>query len=339
MRLNIQAFQRAALVGLAAVLLVDFVLSLRSQAGLGLGVVVLLVFSIGIALVSLVLMPNAAGTLLRNKDLLALLALVTVAGRLVEWLAAAPLLGALLTPWFPLQLRNLGFPISLNSLLRIALSVAYATWMTGAVLELVRTGHGDPCPVLPAALGRFWRMLGLEFIGWAVVMVATGTLILLMPVMGFFVLVPMLAFAVVWNFATAAVLPVAWHEEAGCWQSFRAGVTVSLANLSKWWLLLLAQMLLLGLVFCYYSSGGGHTNVNWSVNEFWTGGYQSECLWYGKLTAALGTSKLPFVETLLTLLFGALAVVIKIAIVQRLQPQGTPVGEGGRQGPPQTAST
>ena len=160
-------------------------------------------------------------------------------------------------------------------------------------------------------------------------MAATGALLLLMPVMGFIALVPMLVFAVAWNFATAAVLPVAWDEESGFWHSFRAGLAVSLVNVRRWWLLLLAQMLLLGLVFFYYShwsdAGGGHTNVSWSVNAFWTGGYDGQCRWYEKLAEACHTSKLPFVETLLTLLFGALTVAIKIAIVQRLQPEAPPI--------------
>lgn len=322
--LNIQTLRRVALIGLAIVLLADFVSSLRLRGGLGLGVVVLLVFLVVVGLVSLVLMPRAAGTLFRNQDLLVPLALVTVADRLLGWLAAVPILGALLSPTLPLHLLNLSFGLSVSFLLRIALAVAYAAWMTAAVLELVQTGHGDPGRALPKALSRFWWVLGLEFVGWAVVMLATAALLLLMPVMGFFALVPLLIFGVAWNFATAAVLPLAWRAEAGFWRSFRTSVSTSLANLGQWWLLLLAQMLLLGLVFFYYSSGGGHTNASWSVNVFWTGGYEDDCRWYGKLAEACHTAKLPFMGTLLTLLFGALAVAIKVAIVQRLQPETPP---------------
>jgi len=188
----------------------------------------------------------------------------------------------------------------------------------------VRTRNGDPCRVLPTARGRFWRVLGLEFIGWITVMVVTSVLLLMMSVMGFFALVPMAVFAVAWNFATAALLPVAFEANGGFWQSLRTGVAASLGSLGKWWLLLLAQMLLLGLVFFYYSSGSGHTNVSWSVNVFWTGGYEDECRWYGKLVDALKTVRLPLVETMLTLLFGAFAVAIKLAIIQRLQSEPRP---------------
>jgi len=152
-------------------------------------------------------------------------------------------------------------------------------------------------------------------------LLATSAILLLMPVVGFVALVPLLIFGVAWNFATAAALPLAWQAQAGFWHSFRTSISISLANLGRWWLLLLAQMLLLGLVFFYYSSGGGHTNASWSVNVFWTGGYEVDCRWYGKLAEACHSSKLPFVTTLLVLIFGAFAVAIKVAIVQRLQPE------------------
>ena len=322
---NIQSLRRVALVGLAMVLLVDFVLSFRLHTGLGLGVIMLMVFPLAVGLVSLVLMPKAIGTLFGHLNLLVPLALVVVANKLLDWLCAAPVLGAVLNPSLPLHLFTFSFGLSVGFLVRIALAAGYATWMTAALLELVRNGNGDPCQGLPAVPGRFWRVLGLEFLGWAAVMIATSFLILLFPVLGFFALVPLAVFGVVWNFVTAAVLPVAFEGREGFWLSFRAGFSASLANLGKWWLLLLAQMLLLGLVFFYYSGGGGHTNVSWSVNVFWTGGYEDDCRWYGKLAEVCHSSKLPLVETLLTLLFGTLAVAIKVAIVQRLPPGSSPV--------------
>ena len=45
-------------------------------------------------------------------------------------------------------------------------------------------------------------------------------------------------------------------------------------------------MLLLGLVFFYYSGGGGHTNVSWSVNVFWTGGYEDAVMTRALMTMA-----------------------------------------------------
>ena len=140
----------------------------------------------------------------------------------------------------------------------------------------------------------------------------------------FFALVLMTVFGVAWNYATAAVLPVAYEAAGGFWKSFRSGVAISLVNLGRWGFLLLVQMLLLGLVFFYQSSSAGHTNVSWSINVFWTGGYENDCLWYGKLATALHTTKLPFVDTVLKLLFGTFAAAIKLAIIQRLPPMAQP---------------
>jgi hypothetical protein len=306
-------------IGLAVVLSVDLYSSLRLKTGLLLGVGVLSFFTVAVALVSLLLMPHAVNALVRRVDLLSPLALLTVASKLLLWLAALPVLGAVLSPSFPLRFFSLSFAISLQFLLSVALAVAYAAWMTTAVLKLVRTGKSDPSATLTSAMRRFWWMLALEAIGLTVLLVPVSVMIMLMPVVGFFVLLPMALIAVVWNFSSAALLPVAMQYKSGFGPALRAGLIVSIANWRKWWLLLLAQMLLLGLILFFYSHSGGSTNVSWNINAFWTGGYEDDCRWYGKLADVFHTSKLPLVETLLGLLFGAMAVAIKIAIVQRLQ--------------------
>ncbi|HEX5218897.1 MAG TPA: hypothetical protein VFZ59_04970 [Verrucomicrobiae bacterium] len=319
-KVTVRTLRLVALIGLAIVLLVDLISSLRVTGGLGLGIVLLIVMALAVGLTALVLMPEAAGALLRNKDLLLPFALTLVVGKLLEWISAAQFLGTTLKSSLPLRFISVSFPISLMFVLHIALAIAYATWMTAALLDFVRTGNSDPVRALSEVPKRFSRIMGLEFIGWVIVMVVTSMLLQLMPLMGGWALLPMAAFGVMWNFATAAVLPAGFAMEGGFWRSFRAGVGASLGYLSKWWLLLLVQMALLGLVFYYQSSSGGNTNVSWSVNVFWTGGYEDECRWYGKLAEVMHAPKLPLANTLLTLLFGGFAIAIKLAIVQRLQP-------------------
>jgi len=308
-------------MGLAVVLVSDLVASLPWKPRQAYGFVLLVLMCVAVALVSLVLMPRAAGTLVRHKDLLLPLALLMVALQLLEWLSALPLLGAMLTPSLPLLLFNWSTALSLHLLITIGLYVAYGTWMTAAILAVVRTGQNNPCTVWPSALKQFWRVFGMDCIGVGAVLITTSVLIALIPVIGWFALAPMVMFAVAWNFATAAVLPVIFESGPGFWAAFRAGMHVSRTNLHKWWLLLLAHVLLLGLFIFFYSrwsqGGAAHTNVSWNVNVFWTGGYESDCRWYGKLVDVYKTSKLPFVERSLSLLFGAMAVAVKIAIVQR----------------------
>lgn len=313
-------------MGIAALLARDLYASLPLQPRQSYGFVLLAVVIVGVGLVSLVLMRRAVGMLLRQPDLLVPLALITLGEKLLGWLAS---LGGVFSRAFPLHLLNISFPISLHGLLGIALAVAYATWMTAVVLELVRTGSGDPCAVLPAAWRWFGRVLGVEFIGWAVVFLGIAFMMLLFRIMQIYALVPMAVGAVAWNFATAAVLPVGLTAGPGFWNAFRTGVRASFANLRKWWLLLLAQMLLLGLVMFFHTSwrNGGNYNENTAcnVNAFWIGGYDNSCRWYDKLVEMYHTAKLPVVETLLALLLGTLAVAIKIALVQHLQPAPPPV--------------
>lgn len=309
--------RRVAWIGLALILLIDLLLSFHS--GWGLGLVMLILFPVAVAVFALLLLPRVAGTLLRTPDLLLPLAVLTIASHLLDWLSSLPALGMLLNPALPIHLWTLSLGFSVGFLLRIALDVAYATWMTCYLLKFVQYGASDPGRSLPKVAVPYLRVLGLEFIGWAVVMLGTALLLGLMPLLSLFALGLMLVAGVAWNLATAAVLPVGYEHPAGLWPAFRAGMAVSWSRKRNWWPLLLGQMLLLGMLFFSYRSSGGSVNTNWSVNVFWTGGYEDTCRWYEKLAAAYSTTTLPFVSTMLKLLCGALAVGVKLAIVQRLR--------------------
>ena len=312
--------RRVAVFGLAIVLMIDLLLSFRS--GWGLGLLMLILFPVAVAVFALLLMPREAGTLVRTPDLLLPLALLIIASHLLDWLSDPHVLGVLLNPGLPIRLWTLSLGLSVGFLLRMALDVAYATWMTCLLLEFARSGASDPSRSLPKGVAPYLRVFGLCVMGWAVVMLGTALLIGLFPLLSFAALGLMLVAGVVWNLATAAVLLVGYEYPAGLWPAFRAGMAASWSRKWNWWPLLLGQMLLLGMIFFSYRSSGGSTNLNWSVNVFWTGGYEDTCRWYEKLAAAYQTKTLPFVSTLLKLLCGALAVGVKLAIVQRLRERG-----------------
>ena len=325
MKWNLQSLRWAGLIGLAVVLVNDAVISARWQSRQEYGLVLFAFFVAAVGIVSFLLMPKAVRALWQHKDLLLPLALLMTALQLVEWLVALPLLGSLLNSSKSLNFFQFSFGLSMGSLLTIGLFVAYATWMTAVIITFVRTGQHDPTAVFRSSFKRFWRIFGLEFIGTFVVIVGIGLMLSLMPSLGVYSLVPMAVFGVLWNYATAALLPVGFESGQGFWAALRDGVRSSFANLPKWWLLLLAHMLLLGMIMFFsvrWNQGGTqHTNLNWNVNVFWTGGYEDECRWYGKLVEVYRTTKMPLITTLLTLLFGAMAVAVKLAIVQRMQKE------------------
>jgi hypothetical protein len=308
-------------IGLGVALFVDLMRSLPMQRGLDLGIMMLLAFSFAVPLVCLLLMPRAASALVGSADILIPLALVVIAGKVIGWLTVAPLFGSLLSPSLPLHWLSLSFRLSLSFVINVALAVAYAAWMTAVIVEFVRSGSIDPRSLFKPAMKRFWQFFGVLFIGWVTVMIVAPVFLALMPVVAPLALFGMLVFALAWNFSTAAVLPAAWQDDDGFWNAFRRGMNVSRANLRKWWPVLLAQMLLLGLATYYFTGSAMRRSSGWTVNAFWIGGFADDSRWYAAWAAAMNAPKLPFVETVLTLLLGVFAVIVKIAIVQRLQPE------------------
>ncbi|HEX5000744.1 MAG TPA: hypothetical protein VFY29_21145 [Terriglobia bacterium] len=313
-RFSLRTLRQICFFGLSTVLWVDLMQSLRLPDGFSFGIGILSTFLLAAPVVSLLLMPKAVAAIVRNKDFLIPLALATIAGRAVAWLSTTPALQNWLSPSLPVQVLRLSFNLSLYFLISLALAVAYAAWMTATVVEFVCRGQVDPRNAFLPAMRRFWRFFALEFLGWGALMGATVPLLSIPSLsLGIIALLPL---ALIWNFSTAAVLPVAWEEPGGWWKSFCRGVRVSLGNLPQWWLLLLAQMLLLGLVSFYYTYSDENTSSGWNINAFWIGGYANESKWY-ELADALHRPRLPFVKTILDLMLGTVAVAVKIAIVQR----------------------
>lgn len=317
-----------ALLGVALVLVSRLVQSFPLASRWWLGGLLLLVLMVAVTLVAVLMMPRAAGTLTRNLDLLVPLGLLLLAQEVLALLLKLPLLGTVFAASHPVKLLNLSFVLSLHWFMNLVLAVTYATWVTAAILNLVRTGQTDPCAVLPAALRHLPRVAGLMLLGWGGVFTLLALMGLTMPFLHWFAILLGLVAVIVWNFATAAVLPVALVTENGFWSALRAGILTSLASLRRWWGLLLAQMLLLGLFYFGYASfrsgNSSSTNWNWSVNTFWTGGYHDTCHLYAKLADTWKTQPVPLFTALLTLLLGALAVAVKLALVQRLQPEPEP---------------
>jgi hypothetical protein len=332
-----------AAVGVGIVLLQQAVVSFPLRPRQGAGFVVLLLAVIAVALTFRWLLPSALPTLRRCPELLVPLGLLVFAEAVVGWLLLLPALAAILAPSKPVQILSLSFTLSGALFLSIFVRVLYATWMTTLVIDVVREDRAD----LGRSFARCWRWFGrvlaLEVIGWSVVFLG---LLLVIALTASVVPIAMLligAGSLLWNLATAALLPTALVQESSrFWPALQKGIRLSWSPLGRWWKLVVVQMLLLGWVtflsLSYTEVHPGSTTTrsttNWSVNGFWTGGYENECRWYTKLQEALEAPGVAIVATLLGLVFGLLALGIKLVIaadVGRLlgEPWGAP-----REAPP-----
>jgi hypothetical protein len=329
-----------AAAGTALVLAQQVVGSFPLQPRQGWGLLVLLLAVPAVALTVAALMPRAAGRLYRHPDLLVPLGVLVLADGLLGWLLLLLPPASVLTRAAAVKVLGIGLSLSASFVLSVLLHVAYATWMTALILDVVRLDRADPARALGALRAWFLRVLALEFFGWAGLFAGVAVAIALGPVALALAVVVIGAWSLAWNLATAALLPAALDGRLSFGQALARGVRLSLAGAGRWWPAVVAQLLLLGLVtfiaVSYTESRpGGYTTqsrTNWGVNGFWTGGYESGCRWYDKLMEALDAPKLAPVSTALGLVFGVLAIAVKLHIADRL-PAPAAAGPGAPPGP------
>jgi hypothetical protein len=306
------------------------------------GIVVVVLAAIAVGLACQLLLPDATRTLGRHGDLLLPLGLLIPTAALLNALAAVPVLAAVLARSWTLTVLSLSFSLSLLFLLQIVLAVVYAGWTTTLILQAVRQDRVEPLQGL-AEIGRwFWRVLGAEALGWLVLFAALIVDIAIGAAVGVaagpaalpLALIAIGVFSLIWNLMTAALLPVVVAQRRPFGQTVREGIRVSWQEKGRWWLAVVAQMVLLGWVTLIVVSFNSNTppgsfnmksSTEFSVNAFWTGGYQDECHWYTELMKAAETPPLPLFESLLGILFAVLAIVVKLEITSEVDsPEAIP---------------
>lgn len=320
---EIKHLRVASLIGVSLVLLVQLPGIFKIKALL-FGLLMTAVATGAILLMFQLLMPGCLQKLRQNRDLLVPLGLTIFAHQLLDW-SAGPLF--LSRPWFTFNAWIISAPISLHFLLSIALNIAYATWVTKAVLNVTQAGETNLLGVFREIPKWFWRIFGLELVGWIPVFAA---LAVGAPLMRSSLVVALLVIAgavIVWNLATAALLLAGYDSGRGFQETVRAGFRASWNHKSRWWLLLVLQMLLLGLIYfsaSFTSSAGNYNrNVSFSVNTFWIGAYENDFRWYTKLADTWHLARLSFFETLFSILFGVLAIGIKLHLAEVLYPRNS----------------
>jgi hypothetical protein len=328
----------AASIGIGIVLCcqASSLFSMEPRQDWGFIVLVLAVPAVG--LVSILLLPSAVAKLKQHLDLILPLGLYITSMYLLNALATIPVLASVLSPSWSFKILSLSFSISVAFLLLIALAVAYAGWTPIMILQAVREDRVDPIAAFSSIGKWFWRVLGAETIGWGVLFTALAVGLALAAAALPLALTLLGLFFVIWNLMTAALLPVVF-EHSGFSAAIRQGIRVSWTGKSRWWLPVLAQMVLLGFVtFISVSftsnphpgSFNMQSKTHYSVNGFWTGGYQNECHWYTDLMKEAEARTLPLIETLLGILFGVLAILVKIKVTTEVygSPGNDAAGEG-----------
>ncbi len=287
------------------------------------GIVVLVLECLAVGLTCVTLLPAATARLRQHMDLLLPLGLYLPATELLGGLMVIPVLSAVLSPSWSFKVLSLSFSLSVAFFLQIVLAVLYGGWTTILVLQAVRQGHVNPVQGFADVSSWFWRVLGAEAIGWVVLFVALGITIAVGVAVLPLALLAIGVFALVWNLATAALLPVVVADRRPFGESVREGIRASWQGKGRWWLAVVAQMVLLGWVtflsVSYTSnprpgSFSTQNKTDFSVNAFWTGGYENECRWHSKLMAVVETKPLLLTDFLLGVQFAVLAVIVKLEV-------------------------
>ncbi len=243
---------------------------------------------------------------------------------------AIPVVSAVFLPSWNLQLLSLSFSLSLLFLLYIALAILYAGWTTVLIVQATGRDHVDPLDAIQNARHWFWRVAGAEVFGWVVLFAVLALVITVGVVVLPLALIVLAVFSLVWNLATAALLLVMASTRTPFGPTLREGMRVSWEGKSRWWPAVVAQMVLLGWITFFFvsytsnprpSSFSTQNKSDFSVNAFWTGGYEDECHWHTKLMAAVEAKPLPLVEFLFSVEYAVLAIVVKLKIAAGIYRQ------------------
>ena len=114
------------------------------------------------------------------------------------------------------------------------LAVVYAGWMMTMIHQAIGQNRVEPLPALAAMRRRFWPVLGVETLGWFVTFaalalgIAVGAAVLPLAVIGIGI------FSLIWNLATAALLPVVVAGWRPFGEAVRWGMWVSWQEKGRW---------------------------------------------------------------------------------------------------------
>ena len=308
-----RALAIAAVVGMAVVVFADAftVFEFAPRQGRGFVLAALLTTLVGCFL--RFGLPGAWSRLLRHPQLLVPLGLALTAELVLGWIALVPLVAELFQPSYTTPVAT----VSLWFVLSALIWTVHAAWATVLVMDVVTRDVCSPSHALTSAVRWVPRTAGVCLLGWAIVLVGAVPMLVLGPG-SHAVTLPVLAVqALLANVLTAALLPVALDMRLSFGGAFLAGVHTGFSLWRRWWKPVVAQCLLLGVVTLLHVTWPGNVRQNLGVHGFWTGAYDHQTYWYGKYMSALDAPQTALVATWLTLVMGAMAVAVKLHVVEQ----------------------
>lgn len=283
-------------------------------------------------LLFVLLLRRSVGVLLKHANLLLPLGLLVTFDTALYYLATVPLVSGFLHPSWTFSVLASSYTLSGAFLLGLVSSVFFGCWTMLLVLQAVRDDRVEPLEALSGWPEQLWRTFVVMSFGWGVTLFVVGALFWSLGSLGliYVSIVTVGVLALLWNFATAAILPVALARSGSLIVAIREGVGVSLKHARAWALPLLSHLLLLGLIVLLWVSyqttsiGSFHQQSDTviQVNGFWLGAFEDSSRWYTKLMQTVRAPEVGLVSLLFKMLLTVVAIVMKIEIVSKLRDSG-----------------
>jgi hypothetical protein len=267
------------------------------------------------------------------------------------WLSGMAGFGWLGVNFLEFSIGLVSFSISVCFLLSVALGTGYAAWVMRMIWHSADTGSSR----LAESLGESTRWFPATLLALSIAnLVILGAMIPLLALLQWLMSSVSMGFAlamfpvtVVWALLTTALLPVACSGRFAALPSVGEGFRESIRGLGNWWLPVNLSVVLLGAIYVVPFSYTEHKNTEEEVTTFENGthttvtkrtnsttnhhgvnygsvgfsvaGFESDSRWSAEVADSFDTTTVPFLDAILTLLFGLLAIAIKIRIVTDLR--------------------
>jgi hypothetical protein len=335
-----QSILRLAALGSVGAALLWKSAHLQFDSAFAWSLLIMAVLTAGIFVAIFRLAPDGWRRLERHPDLLVPLGIVVGLLTLLDVFMVQ--FSAFAAPWFQLKLWMVSFPVTASLILSLCVHALFAIWTTVLVVDVVRRDQCELGDALRRSRGVAIPLVTILCVGWVLGTVLYAAEIPSILGLGFVAVKAIGATAAVllWaallavlvmrfciSLATAALLPSVVESESGFFAAVGHGIAESWRNRRKWFVLLLAQFVLVGaygMIRFQYSHEGGpgrsNTNVNMKLNYAapWLGDYDYDAGWYSHGMGWLGREELAVVTTIAAMLTALLSIVVNLAVVERL---------------------